>query len=185
MLRKTNGSEPAARATMTAMVHPAIEAVGALLRPTDDGDLATLRSFFDDPGVHEQWGGRPLTDHEILAKYTGKRAPAVQCFIVEEDRNPIGFMQYHQSDDRGGGLDLVLHPVVRGRGLGRAVVLAMVDYLQSARGWQLITVDPEASNPRGVDFWERVGFEPARLVEDEPGRPPYWLMKWPHEASGR
>jgi len=47
------------------------------------------RAFFQDSGFNEQWGGRPLTDHEILAKYTGLRGPEVECFMVEEDRHPV------------------------------------------------------------------------------------------------
>lgn len=163
------------------MTHPIIEAGATRLRPTDEGDLPILQAFFDDAGFNEQWGGRPLTDQEILSKYTGQRAPSVECFIVENEGNPVGFIQYHVADDGGdgGGIDLVLSPVVRGRGLGTSAVLAIVDYLRAQRGWRRITVDPDVSNPRGVNFWLKVGFRRERLVDDDPERQPYWLLVWP------
>lgn len=166
---------------MESTMHQIVEAPGAILRPTDERDLPTLRALFDNPGFNEQWGGQPLTDREILAKYTGLRAPAVACFIVEEDESPIGFMQYHVADDggEGGGIDLVLSPEVRGRGLGTAVVRAMIEYLRGSLGWRRITVDPDVSNPRGVNFWLKVGFRGQQLIESDADRQPYWLMEWP------
>jgi len=163
------------------MKHQLIEAAGAMLRPTDSQDLETLRSLFDDPGFNERWGGRPLTDEEILDKYTGQRAPSVECFLVEENGIAVGFTQYHLAEDggEGGGIDLVLSPSVRGRGLGSAVVHALVGYLRRQRNWRRITVDPDVSNPRGVNFWRSVGFQDEQLIESDPQRQPYWLMEWP------
>ena len=156
-----------------------------MLRPTNDTDLSILRRFFADPGFNERWGGRPLTDEEITAKYTGARSPQVECFIVEEAGQPIGFVQYHAADDDdpGGGLDMALVSAVRGRGLGSEVVAALVLYLRTQLGWQRITVDPDVSNQRGVNFWTKVGFEPAKLVDTDPEREPYMLMIWPHRNS--
>lgn len=163
------------------MAHPSIEGVGVILRTTTDTDLEILRSFFTDPEFYERWGGQPLADEEIAAKYLGHRSPAVECFIVEEAGRPVGFVQYWVADDgaEGGGMDLVLTPSVRGRGIGTAVVNALVEYVRTELQWRRFTVDPDVSNPRGVNFWTNVGFEPVRIVEDEHGREPYWLMEWP------
>jgi RimJ/RimL family protein N-acetyltransferase len=159
----------------------AIEGDGVVLRPTTDDDLGTLRTFFTDPGFYDRWGGHPLGDDEIAAKYLGQRSPAVECFIVEEASRPIGFVQYHVADDggEGGGMDLALAPPERGRAVGTAVVQALVGFVRRELGWRRFTVDPDVSNPRGVNFWTKVGFRPVRLVEDEDGREPYWLMEWP------
>lgn len=167
------------------MKHQTIQASGAALRPTDSHDIETLRALFEDPGVNEQWGGKPLTVQEITEKYIGQRRPQVQCFLVEEAGIPVGFIQYHLADDGGGGggIDLVLRPEVRGRGLGSAVVQAIVGHLRIHRGWRRITVDPDVSNPRGVNFWRNVGFENEQLIENDSGRKPYWLMEWSSSDS--
>ena len=154
---------------------------GIVLRPTTEDDLAFLRTFFTDPDVYEHWGGSALSDGEIIAKYLGRRSPAVECFIVHSDGQPVGYVQYHVADDggEGGGMDLVLLPAFRGRGVGTAATIAVVEYVQSQLGWRRFTVDPDAENIRGVRFWTRVGFRPVRLIEGDGRRKPYWLMEWP------
>jgi aminoglycoside 6'-N-acetyltransferase len=161
--------------------HRPIEGHGVVLRPTTSDDLAVLRSLFTDPGFYERWGGKPLTDEEISAKYLGARSPEVECFVVEEASEPLGFVQYHIADDGGeaGGMDLVLLPTARGRGVGTAVVHAMVRFVKAELRWRRFIVDPDVSNPRGVNFWNKAGFIPVRVVHDDLDHDPYWLMEWP------
>jgi aminoglycoside 6'-N-acetyltransferase len=162
------------------VAHALIHGDGVDLRPTSEDDLGTLRTLFTDPGVVERWGGTPLTDEEISSKYLGTRSPGVECFIVEGSGVPVGFVQYHRADyGVGGGMDLVLAVAERNRGVGTAVVEAMVEFVSTELGWQRLTVDPDASNPRGVKFWEKAGFRHVRLVDDDPTREPYHLMEWP------
>ena len=74
-------------------------------------------------------------------------------------------------------MDLVLSPSDRGRGLGTTVVEALAGYVERQLGWVRFTVDPDLSNPRGIDFWRMVGFAPVRLVTDDVEREPYLLME--------
>jgi aminoglycoside 6'-N-acetyltransferase len=161
------------------VTHPTIKGDGIRLRPTTPDDLGTLRAFFTDPGVYERWGGSPVPESEVSAKYLGSRSPGVECFIVEEGGRAVGFVQYHAADDgrEGGGMDLVLSPSERGRGLGTAVVEALVGFVEHDLGWERLTVDPDVSNPRGINFWRTVGFAPVRLVTDDGEREPYLLME--------
>ena len=167
------------------VAHPSIEGDGVVLRTTTDEDLGTLVTFFTDPGFYDRWGGQPVSDAEIAAKYLGRRSPAVECFIVEEAGRPIGFVQYYVADDEAGtgGMDLVLAPNARGRGVGTAVVNALAKFVSSELLWRSFRVDPDVSNSRGVNFWTKVGFEPVRIIEDEHDREPYWLMEWPISTS--
>jgi aminoglycoside 6'-N-acetyltransferase len=162
------------------VTHQTIEGDGILLRPTTRDDLRILRTFFTDPGFYERWGGKPLSDSEINARYLGSRSPAVECFIVEERGRAVGFVQYHVADDggEGGGMDLIVAPSERSRGLGTAVVQAVARFVKTELCWERFTVDPDLSNPRGINFWRNVGFAPLRLVDDDSEREPYWLMEW-------
>ena len=164
--------------------HEVIEGDGVVLRPTSEADLSFLRRFFSDPGVYERWDGRPQTDKEIRRKYVGLRSPHVECFIVEKQHRPVGLVQYHRADGgAGGGMDMVLMPDERGRGTGTAAVLAVATLVRDRLGWTRLTVDPDVSNARGVNFWTRVGFTPVRAVDDERGREPYVLMEWSFSES--
>jgi RimJ/RimL family protein N-acetyltransferase len=161
----------------------ALEDDDVALRPTNPGDFGFLRSFFDKPLVHEHWGGDPPSDSDIRVNYLGGRSPAVECFIVQIDGHPGGFVQYHQADDgEGGGMDMVLLPERRGQAVGTRVVRLMVAFVQEQLSWGRFTVDPDVSNERGVIFWQRSGFVPVRVVDDDVDRQPYWLMEWPGQG---
>jgi len=82
------------------VTHEVIEGDGIVLRRTTEADLPTLRAFFTNPDFDERWGGRPLSDDEISAKYVGRRSPAVECFIVQEGQRSVGFVQYHLAEGR-------------------------------------------------------------------------------------
>ena len=79
-------------------------------------------------------------------------------------------------------MDLALLSSERGRGVGTAVVHALVEFVRTRLGWRRFTVDPDVDNTRGVNFWTSVGFVPVRMVEDE-GRALCWLMEWPSADS--
>jgi aminoglycoside 6'-N-acetyltransferase len=156
-----------------------IEGEGVVLRPTTADDLEVARRLFADPGFYEYWDGYPKPDDEIKEKYLGRRSPSVECFFVEVDGEVVGFTQYNVAEDHlGGGMDLVLLPAVRGRGIGARVVRTMVNFVRTELGWTRFSVDPEVANERGVNFWKKAGFVPVRIVDDG-ARPPLWHMEWP------
>nr|WP_202523514.1 GNAT family N-acetyltransferase [Kitasatospora sp. SID7827] len=138
------------------------------LVPTAEADLELLAGWFADPGFVRYWGGRPLTRAEVAAKYTGRRRPAVESFLVlaRSTAAPVGYIQYAAADgggpERGGGIDLVLLPGAQGEGLGPDAARALVRHLHTELGWRRVTVDPEASNTRAVRAWTKAGF---RLVD--------------------
>lgn len=145
------------------------------LQPTGAGDFGVLRALFDDPSFLDWGGPGRLSDQRIGEKYLGKRAPAVECFIVQADEEPVGLAIIHTEPD-GGGIDLVLLAEARGRGIGREVVRRLVELARVERAWLRITVDPDSANEQGIRFWRAVGFAPERVIRDSPDRQPYLIM---------
>ncbi|MFF4341789.1 GNAT family N-acetyltransferase [Kitasatospora sp. NPDC001540] len=133
---------------------------GALTRlvPTGEGDLELLAGWFADPGFVEHWGGVPLSRAEVAAKYLGRRRPRVESFLVLDGSGPVGYAQYWRAGPEGGGIDLVLRPQDRGRGLGPDAARALLAHLGGESGWRRVTVDPAAANVRAVRAWEKAGF---------------------------
>lgn len=72
---------------------------------------------------------------------------------------------YPQAGDAYVGL-LLLDPAARGRGLGRAMVAALVDQAR-ARGAGRMLVAVLDGNPRGRTFWEREGFVLEKTFEPQ------------------
>jgi len=169
---------------MVAVAHPRIRGAGVVLRPTTPDDLSTARGLFRDPAFYAHWDGEPKDDGEIVESYLGARSPEVECFFVEVDGEVVGFTQFYAGAEAGrdgGGMDLVLLPAARGRGIGRAVVDAMVTHVRGL-GWRRFVVDPDVANADGVAFWSRVGFRPVRVVTGDGDREPYLLMERPLDA---
>ena len=152
------------------------------LKPTGPGDFHALRRLFDHPAFADWGGPSRVSDDQLRAKYLGARYPEVECFLVLVDDEPVGLTQLHVADERpgssneGGGLDLILLPATRGRGVGRAVVAELVRRARQERGWQRVTVDPDRDNEAGIGFWTAVGFQPEKRIDDDPSRKPYVLM---------
>lgn len=151
--------------------HPVLRQVGLVLRPSAEDDLDRLARWFADPEIFRWWGGRPLSRDVVAAKYTGRRCPRVESYIVEFEAQPIGYIQYHLEGPGQAGLDMMLLPGFRDRGLGPRAARVMVAHLQLAFGWADITVDPAQDNPRAIRAWEKAGFMIEREWPDHPDGP--------------
>lgn len=151
--------------------HPVLRQDGLVLRPSAEDDLDRLAQWFADPEVFQWWGGRPLSRDVVAAKYTGRRCPRVESYIVEFEAQPIGYIQYHLEGPGQAGLDMMLLPGFRDRGLGPRAARVMVAHLRLAFGWADITVDPAQDNPRAIRAWEKAGFVIEREWPDHPDGP--------------
>ncbi len=152
------------------------------LRLSTGDDLDRLTQWFADPEVFRWWGGKPLPRSVVAEKYTGRRCPRVESFIVEFAGQPIGYIQYHLEGPGQAGLDMMLLPEFRGCGLGPNAARLLVEHLRSARGWTDITVDPAQGNARAIRGWEKAGFSIEREWPDHPDGPAL-LMRLTAAAS--
>ena len=118
-----------------------------------------------------RWGGVPLARETVAGKYTGARGPAVESFVVEEAGRPVGYIQSWRGEERRGGIDVVLVPEARGRGLGPEAVRALVRHLLEEEGWRQVTVDPAVGNERAIRAFEKAGFRAERELPDHPDGP--------------
>jgi aminoglycoside 6'-N-acetyltransferase len=134
------------------------------LVPTSEDDLNLLASWFADPEVVEHWGGVAMSREEVAAKYVGRRRPQVESFLVHAHGVPVGYAQYWHAGADDGGIDMVLVPEARGRGLGPDAARALITYLCGTLGWRRVTVDPVATNLQAVRAWEKAGFR--RMSDD-------------------
>lgn len=151
--------------------HPTLELEGLRLRPSTPGDLDLLASWFATPEVYRWWGGRPLLRDEVAAKYVGRRCPQVESYIIELHEQPVGYIQYHLEGPGDAGLDMMLVPTARDRGLGPRAARLLTGHLARDRGWDDITVDPAQDNPRAVRAWQKAGFRVERQWDDHPAGP--------------
>jgi RimJ/RimL family protein N-acetyltransferase len=115
----------------------------------------------------------------------GRRCPRVESYIVELEAQPIGYIQYHLEGPGQAGLDMMLLPAFRDRGLGPRAARVMVAHLQQAFGWTDITVDPAQDNPRAIRAWAKAGFVIEREWPDHPDGPAVLMRLAPDAATTR
>jgi aminoglycoside 6'-N-acetyltransferase len=151
--------------------HPVLSRDALTLRPSTEDDLDVLAQWFADPEVFRWWGGHPLSRDEVAAKYTGRRCPRVESFIVDLDGRPIGYVQYHLEGPGEAGLDMMLVAEARGQGWGPRAARMLIEYLKGQRGWRDITVDPAQDNGRAIRAWEKAGFRMEGRWDDHPDGP--------------
>ncbi len=150
---------------------------GALttVRPATDADADLLVAWHADPDVSRYWDDETFTREQMLERL-GR--PDVDAYIVEENSDPVGYVQAWR-EDGSCGLDMFLVPRARGRGLGPDAARALARHLTERLGWTGLTVDPYIWNEGAIRAWRRAGFEAVEVrAEDEDHAHPWLLMRF-------
>jgi aminoglycoside 6'-N-acetyltransferase len=119
-------------------------------------DVPLLVAWHADPEVSRYWDGEMFTADEVRHRLERE---SVDAWIVEEDGEPVGYLQSWWEPDapRRGGLDGFLIPAARGRGIMPAVARMLAERLLD-EGWAEVTVDPYVWNERAIRAWAKAGF---------------------------
>jgi aminoglycoside 6'-N-acetyltransferase len=142
---------------VTYVPSPGLSDGEVTLRPPRPDDLARLTEIWATPEVSRWW---PHEDEETISALMAGDEGEIVPFVIEVAGRTRGFLQVYEETDpmyRHAGLDLVLDPEVRGRGLGpRAIVLAA--RWAFARGHHRLVIDPNLANLAAQRAYEKVGF---------------------------
>ena len=118
-------------------------------------DVPLLVAWHADPEVSRFWDDEMFTDEQVRHRLERE---TVDAWIVEEDGEPVGYLQSWWEEDAPvrGGLDGFLVPSARGRGIMPAVARLLAERLLD-EGWQYVTVDPYAWTERALRGGEKAG----------------------------
>jgi len=145
-----------------------------LVRPATADDADLLVRWHADPDVARYWEGETFTRQEVIARLG--RAE-VAPYIVEEDDQPIGYLQAHFPEaSADASLDMFLVPAARGRGLGPDAARTLVTYLLQETGRTRVTVDPYLSNERAIRAWRKAGFRALEKRQADDEHTDAWLL---------
>jgi aminoglycoside 6'-N-acetyltransferase len=149
-----------------------IRGEATVIRPAKDADAELLVQWHDDPEIARYWDHERFTRDEMLDRL---RRAEVDAYIVEADKEPVGYLQaWREGDD--GGIDMFLVPGVRGRGLGPDAARAVARHLLDVRGWSRVTVDPYLWNEPAIRAWRRAGFRDVGEREPDEEHTGRWLL---------
>lgn len=121
-----------------------------------DWDDARKEAF-----LRQQWGAQ--------TQYYRENYPGAEFLALECDGQGVGRLFLHRRPDEIRLVDVALLPEHRGRGLGRSVLLEVLD--EARRAGQAVRIHVERFNP-ALRLYERLGFRP---VED---RGVYLFLEW-------
>jgi aminoglycoside 6'-N-acetyltransferase len=128
------------------------------LRPTVDADAPLLLAILAQPDVAEWWR------RDEWARLDEGGAVS---FSIVSDGAVAGCIQYHEETDPdyfSAAVDIFVSTAVRGRGVGRDAMRALITWLIDVRGHHRLTVDPAAANARAIHVYEALGFRPVGVL---------------------
>ncbi|WP_136604553.1 GNAT family N-acetyltransferase [Paenibacillus dokdonensis] len=149
------------------------------VRSLTEEDAALLLKWLSDPRVLEFYGGRdrPYDMQLVIEHFYREDSDSVRNIVVYQDV-PIGYIQYYEIGaeervlygyeeprERIFGMDQFIgEPGCWNRGIGTALIQAMVSYLHEEMQAERIVMDPQAWNHRAIHVYEKCGFVKKKLL---------------------
>jgi len=163
------------------------------LRLMTEADLGMLHEWLNRPHIVEWWGGeeaRPNLE-EVRQHYrpSALAAEGVTPYIAMIGTEPIGYAQSYIAMGSGDGWwEEETDPGVRGidqslanaanlnKGLGTALVRALVSHLFSDPAVTKVQTDPSPDNPRAIRCYEKAGFVQKGTITTPDGPAVYMVQ---------
>jgi ribosomal protein S18 acetylase RimI-like enzyme len=168
------GLLPAANPLVLGLGDPPI-----VLRPEQEQDTAFLANLFRDTagGVLSLTPIDDATKEKLLRMQLASQTatyraqfPAARFDIIEQDGEPIGRIVIDPGTDAGRIVDIALLPQRRARGLGTAILAAVLDRFD--RRGQRVRCQVLANNQASLRMFHRVGFRQVGEL------PPFVHLEW-------
>jgi RimJ/RimL family protein N-acetyltransferase len=150
-------------------------AMNVALRPITTGDLTLVRAWLHEPHVARWWLTRTSVDEELDDIRRSRSMSGTEPFevlLAALDGRPVGWCQWYRwwdSPDEAGelgvapddlGIDYgVGEPDCIGRGVGTALIGALVRHIRAATTEGAIVAEPDAANRASCRVLEKNGFE--------------------------
>jgi len=147
-----------------------------ILRKIKQKDLPLLYQWINDPEIAKFWYGRdkPRSKDWVKKHFTSmiEGKSESQCFIIEVQNRPIGFMYNtpHKEDDGPGfsgriELDIMIGEKDEWRkGYGTDALRTMIDYAFNKQKAERVYIIPRVSNTRAIHLYGKVGFKKEGIL---------------------
>jgi mycothiol synthase len=128
----------------------------------DAGDVAAVLALASQAGATD--GAYPFSEHLVLHLRQGGEQAAVHLVIRDPDGTLVGYAHVDTTDEvEGAAAELVVHPLRRRHGLGRALVTAAIEAADEA-GSRSLRLWAHGDHPSAGALALRLGFTRARVL---------------------
>lgn len=136
-----------------------------IVRPADLGDVATLVELIGDLATYEREPDAVEVDEQLLADALFADSPVVFANVADDGGVVLGMTIYFRNFSTWTGRlgifleDFYVRPEARGRGVGRALLVALADEAR-AHGYPRIDWSVLDWNETAIGFYRSVGARP-------------------------
>jgi RimJ/RimL family protein N-acetyltransferase len=146
----------------------------AELIPLTESTLAIAVPWFEDEQT-QRWLGGPGWPALVLrlaasppAEYRGRQVTGRFVWLAYVDQAPVGLADTERYADATASVAIVVAPAVRGRGVGRRIIQAVLAHPELA-ATQVTEAGIEPGNAASVRCFTAAGFTAANDTPDEHG----------------
>jgi len=147
------------------------------IRPTTERDVELLAQFILDLAVYEKLHSECIVTPELLREHLFGKRPVAEAMIAEYDGKPEGFALFFTTFSTFKAKpsiyleDLFVNPDARGRGIGKALLMHLVQ-IAHERGYGRVEWAVLDWNEPAIGFYKKLGavvmddWHVFRLTED-------------------
>ncbi len=141
--------------------------VVSLRRARDDDEERLLEWRNDAEAVRFSVTGHPVAVEDHARWFATRRHdPRVHLWIAEVDGTPVGQVRVDGDIDDVGVVSVAVAPAYRGRGIGSAVLRAMVATVIAEKPVRMLRALVHPDNVQSVRAFEKAGFTTTPATQD-------------------
>ncbi|TVY11457.1 GNAT family N-acetyltransferase [Paenibacillus cremeus] len=151
------------------------------VRRLTEKDAQLLVQWLNNPEVLQYYEGRdrPHDADKVREHFYAEGEPVSRCIVLYAGK-AIGYIQFYpisdmeysvygydpQRDEVYGMDQFIGETSYWNRGIGTALIRAMVHYITNTIGATRVVMDPQAWNKRALACYEKCGFRKVKLLPD-------------------
>lgn len=133
------------------------------VRPPHPDDALDLHEMLSHPAVGRTTLQMPSQELSKVEERVNNPRSNVHRYVAEVDGRAIGSISLYRPKNarraHSGGIGMGVHPDYWGRGVGSALMEAVVDLADKWLNLKRVELDVNVDNPAGIRLYEKYGFE--------------------------
>ena len=135
------------------------------IRRAEANDVALILTFIRALAEYEHLSRSMVATEQDLLRDGFGAEPKFRCVIAEWDRAPVGFALYFYNYSTFQGRpgifleDLFVNPEFRGKGIGRALLSALLEKARTLPGLEQVDLTVSAQQVAAKTLYRSLGFE--------------------------
>ena len=131
------------------------------IRPVRPDDAEAVYEVRTQPSIVEFTLALPSARIDNTRRFLESFGPDDHVLVAVVDGRAVGMAGLHVKAGKqrhSGTVGIMVHDQHQGRGIGRALLAALLDLADNQLGLRRVELEVHADNPRAITLYERLGF---------------------------